>query len=186
MHIIQIIAYSSIIIWLLIPLRQIRTRFFLFFLVLALFDPIAFIWGKFLHSPIAIPYILGTAILPYTILFEVRKEIKLFIISALILSAAIFLFFFKNEVSILQIVVHLIIFIYFLKIMIVNYSEQRSLMLFHLLILAYEFSLLLKFFVIYRGLEVGIAYYYLTTSFQSVIGILFLLFSERNSPKLNL
>lgn len=74
MLIIKSIAYITIIVWLIIPVRQFKTRFFLFFLILGLLDPTAYILGHIFKLNIAVPHLLGTIILLYPALFEIKKN----------------------------------------------------------------------------------------------------------------
>lgn len=98
----------------------------------------------------------------------------------------IVVFYAINISIIIQMVIHFIIFISFLKVLVVFFSENRKLLLFHLMLVVYEFSLLLKFFVYYHEVEVGPVYYYVTTAFQIIIGIFFVFVNEINSPKLTI
>lgn len=54
------------------------------------------------------------------------------------------------------------------------------------MLVVYEFSLLLKFFVYYHEMGVGPVYYYVTTAFQIMIGIFFIFVNEINSTKLTI
>jgi len=186
MLIIKAIAYITIIVWLIIPIRQFKTRFFLFFLIIGLLDPTAYILSLIFNLNIAVPHLLGTIILLYPALFEIKKQIKLWLILTLFSTGLIVVFYAISISIIIQIVIHLIIFISFLKVLVIYFSENRKLLLFHLMLVLYEFSLLLKFFVFYLEPGVGPAYYYVTTSFEIMIGIFFIFFNEVHSPKLNM
>jgi len=186
MLLIESIAYINAIVWLIIPIRQFKTRFFLFFLILGLLDPTVYIWDHIFTLNIAIPYLLGTTILLYPALFELKNKIKLGLILALFTMDLIIVFYAINISIIIQMVIHFIIFISFLKVLVVFFSENRKLLLFHLMLVLYEFSLLLKFFVFYNEVGVGPAYYYVTTSFEIMIGIFFIFFNEVNGPKLSM
>ena len=186
MLILKSIAYITIIVWLIIPIRQFKTRFFLFFLVLGLLDPIAYSLGHILKLNTTVPYLFGTIILLYPALFEIKKQIKLGLVLILFTAGIIVVFYAMNISLIIQIVIHFIIFVSFLKVMVVFFSENRKLLLFHLMLVLYEFSLLLKFFVFYNEVGVGPAYYYATTSFEIMIGIFFIFFNEVNGPKLSM
>lgn len=183
MLLIESIVYINSIVWLIIPIRQFKTRFFLFFLILGLLDPTAYIWDHIFKLNIAVPYFLGTIILLYPALFEIKKQIKLWLILTLFSTGLIVVFYASNISIIIQIVIHLIIFISFLKVLVIYFSENRKLLLFHLMLVLYEFSLLLKFFVYYNEVGVGPAYYYVTTAFEIMIGIFFIFVNEINGPK---
>lgn len=186
MQLITIIAISSIFVWLLIPIRQFRTRFFLFFLVLGLLDLIVILLRLVLQFNFEITYLFGSALLLYPALITIKKKIRLALCLAIFLVSLFTVFYSINNSNLVQITIHLIILIYFLKILVVYYSENRNLLLFHLFLFAYEFTLLLKFFVAYHELEIGPAYHYLTTGLQVFIGTFFLFFNELNSPKISI
>lgn len=186
MLIIKSIAYVTIIVWLIVPVRQFKTRFFLFFLILGLLDPTAYVLGQIFKLNISISYFLGTIILLYPALFEIKKQIKFGLVLVLFTAGIIVVFYAMNISLIIQIVIHFMIFISFLKVLVVYFSENRKLLLFHLILVLYEFSLLLKFFIYYNEVGVGPAYYYVTTAFEIMIGIFFVFFNEVNSPKLTL
>jgi hypothetical protein len=185
MLIIESIAYLNSIVWLIIPIRQFKTGFFLFFLVLGLLDLLAFTTFYTTKLNIEFLYLFGTVILLYPALFEMKKEYKLGLLSFFLIMAFIVVFYFPGSSIILQIVIHSIIFISFLRILVLYYSENRKLLVFHLVLVLYEFSLLLKFFVFLSEARVGPAYYYVTTAFQIIIGIIFLFINELNSSKLS-
>ncbi|OGU40213.1 MAG: hypothetical protein A2315_17285 [Ignavibacteria bacterium RIFOXYB2_FULL_35_12] len=184
MLILKSIAYITIIVWLIIPIRQFKTRFFLFFLILGLLDPIAYSLGHILNLNYTVSYLFGTIVLLYPTLFEIKRKIKLWLVFACLTIGLFVVLYPINVSTIIQIVIHFIIFISFLRILVVFFSENRRILLFHLMLVVYEFSLLLKFFVYYHEVGVGPAYYYVTTSFQIMIGIFFLFVNEVNRPKL--
>jgi hypothetical protein len=184
MLIINSIVLINSLVWLLVPIRQFRTRFFLFFLILGLLDPGAYILALVFKLNTAVPYLLGTVILLYPALFEIKKQIKLGLVLILFTAGIIVAFYAMNISLIIQIIIHFIIFVSFLKVMVVFYSLNRRLLLFHLMLVLYEFSLILKFFVYYNEVGIGPAYYYVTTVFEIMIGIFFIIFKEANSPKL--
>jgi hypothetical protein len=182
MELLRYIAYTSIIIWVLIPVRQFGTRLFLFFLVLGLLDFSSFILVYVFKTKVEIIYMIGTTILLYPLLTDLKNVYRFGVVSILI-AAAFIIFYYTNINPILfQMVIHIAILIYFLKVLILYYGLNRKVLLFHLFLLTYEFSLLLKFFVYWHELNLGLVYFYLTTVFQIGIGIFFLFINEKNSP----
>ena len=182
MELLKYITYLSSIVWLCIPIRQYKTRFFLFFLLLGLFDPV-FISAYYLFkNDITILYLLGSSLLLQTVLFNFNAGSKSIITISLFIVCLIFAFYFPTKVVILQLIIHTLIFFSFLKIFTISYSDTRKLSLFFLILLSYEFSLLLKFFIHLTEFEVGVMYFHLTTVFQILIGIFFLFINEKNSP----
>ena len=182
MELIKYITYLSSIVWLLIPIRQYKTRFFLFFLLLGLYDPV-FISAFYLFNvDVSVLYLLGTCLLPYAVLFNVKVRTKYFITIFLFIICGIVVFYFPTKIIILQLMIHLLIFFSFLKTFTISYSDIRKLSVFFLILLSYEFSLLFKFFIYLTEFEIGMMYFHLTTVFQILIGIFFLFINEKNSP----
>ncbi len=182
MELIKYIAYLSSIVWLLSPIRQYKTRFFLFFLLLGLYDPV-FISAFYLFKvDISVLYLPGSIVLLYSVLFNVKDRTKYVITISLFIICVIVALYSPANVIILQLIIHILIFFSFLKIFTINYSDNRKISVFLLILLSYEFSLLLKFFIYLIEFEVGIMYFHLTTVFQILIGIFFLFINEKNSP----
>ena len=182
MELLKIILYINSLIWFLIPIRQYKTRFFSFFLVLALFDPIVIILYQFLTFKSLNLYLIGTVILLYPALFGVTKKIKISILLLFCIASLITIYFSLFDLILIQIAIHLIIFIYFLKLFVIHFSESRQILLFHLFLLGYEFSILLKFIVYYNEVALGQIYFYGTTAVEILIGLFFIFVNEKNSP----
>ncbi len=186
MELLRYIAYASIVIWVLIPIRQLGTRLFLFFLILALLDLSSFILLYVFKTKAEVIYLIGSTRLLYPVLTDLKYIYRFAVVSILI--AAAFIIFYYTSISpiLFQMVIHLAILIYFLKVLVLYYGLNRKVLLFHLFLLTYEFSLLLKFFVFWHELNLGLVYFYLTTIFQILIGIFFLFINEKNSPQINI
>lgn len=182
MELLSYIAYTSIIIWVIIPVRQFNTTFFLFFLILGLLDFSSFILVYVFKTEVEIIYLIGTTILLYPLLTDLKNAYRFGVVSILV--AVAFIIFYCTNINpiLFQMVIHLAILIYFLKVLILYYGLNRKVLLFHLFLLAYEFSLILKFFVFWHELNLGLFYFYLTTIFQILIGIFFPFINEKNNP----
>lgn len=182
MELIKYITYLSSIVWLLIPIRQYKTRFFLFFLLLGLYDSV-FISAYYLFKvDISVLYLLGSCLLLYAVLFNINVRTKYIITIFIFIICVIVAIYFPTMIVLLQLMIHLLIFFSFLKIFTISYSDTRKLSAFFLILLSYEFSLLFKFFIYLTEFEIGMMYFHLTTVFQILIGIFFLFINEKNSP----
>ena len=182
MELLKYIIYINTFVWFLVPIRQYQTRFFIFFLILGLFDPI-FIASNFLFKiNISIMYLLGTSILLYTALFNLIMKTRL-ILSVFFFVLSLLFFYFSAEKSILlQLIMHLLIFFNFFKMFVLSYSESRKVSIFLLILLSYEFSLMLKFFMYLTQFQKGMIYFHLTSAFQILMGLFFIFVNEKNSP----
>lgn len=186
MGLINYIHYITIIVWLLIPIRQYTTRFFLFFLILALVDPFLLGIYQFVQINSILYYLFCAIILLYPTLFEIKKSIRIILIVFFLILSFTMLQFSIIDAILIQIIIHLMIFIFFLNLLVIYYSRNRQLLLFHLILVIYQFSVLLKFFVYYSKAEFGEIYFFATTAFEILIGLFFILFNENNSPKFSL
>lgn len=184
MEFLEIIIYSNLVTWFLVPIRQYRTRFFTFFFVLALFDPIAIIAFYIASINIQQVYIVGTIIIFYVVLFDIRNEIKIGAITLLVLASIFVVFFSQINVRVIHLLVHIIILIQFLKFLIKYFSAKRRILLFHIVLIVYEASILIKYFIIITEAEIGPVYFYTTTLIQIFIGIFFLFVNEKNSTSI--
>lgn len=180
-----IILYLNTLVWLLIPFRQFRTRFFGYFLVLGLMDPIYLILVKFDSVESSIYYSFITILLLYPTLFSIGKRTKSMLILFFLGLVILFILQFIEQILITQLLMHLVVLLFFIKHSILYLSQNKSLLLFHLVLIVYEFSIILKFFVPLGNIEMGPEYFYFTTAIQIFIGIYFLFYNETNSIKIN-
>lgn len=180
------ILFFSTFIWLITPVRQFGTRFFYFFLVLALIDFIFILISQFVLFNSLQYYLLCVLILLYAALFELKTKNRVLLIICFAVPGLLILLYQPQLSIVFQTIIHLIIFVIFLRVLIIHFAERRKLLWFHLILIMYEFSILLKFFVYYNELEIGLVYYYVTTAIQILIGIFFLFINEKNSPKLRI
>lgn len=181
MSIILFIVFINSVVWLLAPIRQFRTKYFTFFLILGLLDPV-YISGYYLFKlNLGIVFLIGTGILTFgaTVNFSLKHRIIIFIIITLLgLVAAIF---FKAYYIYVELFIHLFIFFNFLTILLKEFSENRQLPHFSILLIAYEVSLLVKFYLTLNHQEIAAAYFHFTSIIQIIIGIFFLFINEKNS-----
>ena len=182
MTIINYIAYLNIFIWLLIPIRQYNTRFFPFFLVLGILDTISLSFFYLFNINLTITYLFGTNVLLYAALFDLGKKKKFTLVLFFIIVSFFIVSFSIKESWIIQFIIHFIILITFLKILIIYFGNTRKLLLFYLVLIGYEVSLLLKFFVYYKEVSIGPVYFYVTTALEILIGLFFIFINEKNSP----
>lgn len=182
MTIANYIAYLNIFIWLLIPIRQYNTRFFPFFLVLGILDTISLSFFYLFNINLTITYLFGTNVLLYAALFDLGKKKKFTLLLFFIIISFFIVSFSIKESWIIQFIIHFIILITFLKILIIYFGNTRKLLLFYLVLIGYEVSLLLKFFVYYKEPGIGPVYFYVTTALEILIGLFFIFINEKNSP----
>lgn len=186
MEFLRIIGNIATLVWFFIPIRQYKTRLFLFFLILSLLDPTALLIIKIFNFRPEIIYLIGSIILLYPLFTAPQKINRIILISILLLLGVIAFYFTNINPIIFQIVIHIPIFAYFIKLLITYYGKNRKILLFHLVLVGYEFSLLLKFFIFVTEVRTGLIYYHVTTMLEIFMGIFFLYINEKNSPKITL
>lgn len=177
--------YISVVFWVFIPFRQYRTRFFIPFLLLALSDPFYIALFQFVRLKSDDYYLVVSIIFLYLILFDLKTRGKIILIAAFTIIVIPFFLYKELSTEIFTLTVHSYIFIIFLKIMTIYFSQQRKILVFHLTLVTYQFTLLLKFFVSITNVEVGALYYMVTSLIQIVFAILFLILNENSKAKIS-
>lgn len=185
MIIAKFIVYLSVFVWLFPPIKQFRSSFFYFFLVLALGDPISvpFIYYRLIPPSV---FHLAISAAAYFSLPQLNRHLKrAYIIPVLALIFAFSVLLPKEYLILLIGILHFFIFLAILQYTINFLSITGRIQLFHLLLLTYETSLLLKFIDKIFAVNYGMTEFYFTTGFQIILGILFCFINEEN-PKLSL
>jgi hypothetical protein len=186
MEIAKIIAHLTSAIWLFIPLRQIGTNYFYYFLINAISSALLLLNGFFYFHP-AYLY-LGQGLFLIISLFDFKKLPNYIFILLGILGVSILLPFIISIKIIppLLIIEHIIIFLIILKKTIQYFAKYEKLVLFHFVLLLFVISLITRFYVIIQNIRTGIIFFYLTTALGILIGIYFLFYNEKNSFKISL
>ena len=130
MELIKSIQYINSFIWLLVPIKQFKTRFFLFFLFLGLLDPIYILFYNYIHINSLYYYLYCATILLYLILFNLKQKYRILLVLIFLIFSSVILYYSPTQSLLLQILIHLIIFVVFLKVLIVYFSTHRKLLLF--------------------------------------------------------
>ena len=183
----KIIVYTSVVIWLLPPIRQFKGRFFIFFLILGLMDPVSILFSKFFGKPIPFYFYVsaGYAVLIALVWKGSSKKIKYLLISSLIF-LQVFLIIVSlntNTLLIINLVNELLIFLVVLKLYITEYANSRRPNLFIIVLLFYELTNIFKFLNLLIGFADATAFFIITSIAQIAFGLFFAIFREDN-PKL--
>lgn len=185
MIIAKLISYLSTFVWIFPPLRQFRGRFFYYFLILAITDPVSKTFHYF-RLEWSIPlFLLFSAGLLLSLPGQTRYLRLPYLIPALILYIAAVYFLQIPDLIILMGILHLMIIFVLFKYTINYVFKNGMIQLFHLLLLTYEVSMLLKFINVIFELHAGVVTFNFITGFQVILGILFC-FIREESPKLAL
>jgi len=175
------ITYLSVLVWLLPPIRQYKTFFFLYFLVLGITDVFSVLLIKFFQiSSYDFYAIISFCLFIVLQRFEYLKQKKiLFIGSGLIVILLLFFRIEKNPYILLIAFLHLMIIFRILYLFVMVVAEKQGINFFYLVLAFYEFTILLKFlnFLLEINFEAQ-AYFYVTTIFELVVGIFYTTFRE--------
>jgi hypothetical protein len=195
----KILFYTSVIIWLIPPIRQFKGSYFYYFLFIALMDPISI----FLHQVHALPftdlvYLAGSLLALYS-LFPKAFIKKYFPILLIFMLLILFLFsqkfifaFSQNSIllfteqkqgdhiafPLLMILLHMSILMIFIQRFILRYTANKRFTLFLLILIFYELTSILKIFNVMLGLADAVAFFVITTIAQSLFGLYFSIVRE--------
>lgn len=176
----NLIVYTSIFVWLLPPIKQFRTEYFYFFLILAILDPVKilfFLTGDYSPVDISFPFLI---LLVFSIFHTWFKKYFL----ALIILAIIISFFGKNlsmtaDYSI-KVVVYTFILVVFLLRMSRFLIQSGNINLYYVVLILYVLSIILKYITLIFDLKTGVINFYLTSAFEIIIAFFFIFFNVNN------
>lgn len=174
------------LIWLIIPLRQAKTHYFFYFLVLSVLSAVMLLdYFLLIHPAYFYPAAFSFLIIS---LFNFKKiPYYIFFLSA-VLAVSILLPFVLSiqTITIILVIQNVIIFIIILKRAIVYSSTTSKLNIFHFVLLLYQVTLITRFIVVIGEIRTGIIFFYLSAAFGIFIGIYFLFYNEKNSHQVSL
>jgi hypothetical protein len=186
MTIAHLVGFIADIVWLFIPIRQLRTNYFLFFLVNAITAAIIFIDQLLLIHPAN--FYLGQGIFLILSLYKLeRKPSHILIIAvAFVISVSLPFFLSIHTITLILILEHMIIFTIILKKVVIYINQYLKLNFFHFLLLLLEITMATRFYVVIENIRTGIIFFYISSAFGIIIGIFFLFYNEKNSPAFSL
>ncbi len=180
MAITQSIIYASIFFWLFPVYRQYKGNYFLFFLILALSDPMVMLSVAVLKvQPTLIHSIAGIFLL-YSIDTVKQEFERLWLLNLMIVVTFIIALLLLSNLLILVLILHFLILIVFIKKLMLKLHQLSEFNWFYLVLIFYEITVILKVIVFISGTEIGILYFYLTLAFQFLVAIFFTIFREES------
>jgi hypothetical protein len=135
------ISYISIAAWLIPPFRQYKTSYFLYFLVLALSDPLNIISYYVFHSGIWIGNVIASCLSVVALLKP--EKIKKNIIPLIVYISIIFYLLFNTDMAGMRILTGVNMFfilIFFANDFVVSLKSNASLNLFFVVIMLYNIA----------------------------------------------
>lgn len=180
----KLLYFFSVIVWLLPPFKQYKGRYFLFFLILAVIDPITFSYSFITKSTLPSQvFILFNYFLVLSLITKnmIKKSWLLFLLLTLVMFVpTIFQFDRIQNLGVVILLQSTIAFI-ILKNFITHYIATRSISVFHSVFLFYLFTIILKYLNILVGYADATAFFFLTSIAQIVFGLFFSVHRENKS-----
>ncbi len=170
----KFIAYLSYFCWVIVAFRQFKTEYFYFFFLLALGDSLS------LLIYLGTDLIPANVVLPISILLPISihktpNQKQLLLVVIFIISSS-FLTYKLNEslINILMLGINFLVAISFV-IKLVLKLKSNIFSITDVLLVSYMFGAILKYLNILINVSEGLILFGITTLFQSIIGIVFIL-----------
>ncbi len=167
-----IVLCLSIIVWFFPPFRQRKTEYLLFFVIVAITDPISlFLFYFFKVNPLTVsPFF---SLLLYSSIIKSKKKSIAVIIAFISLLLCLDMHLGRSLLLISIVVIHILIAFIIVIRFTRCYFEKYSLNLFLFLLSVYEFLIIFKFTAAILAYEQGAISFYLASFSAIFLGILF-------------
>jgi hypothetical protein len=185
----RLIIYFNILLWLLPPLKQFKGGYFIYFIILAITDPIAqLIYILFKINPNYL-YAPSSAVLLLSALYYINKPKRKIIISYFtfltIITTIILLFRNIKLEMILMIFIHISVCLFFIYRFMEKYFNRNILYVYLLVLIFYEFTVVMKLFVYLFDIQSGLTFLYSTDFLEFFICFYFIFFNFKNGGKIH-
>ena len=182
----HLIPFIIALVWILIPFKQVKTKYFLFFLIYAVTAIFLLIDFFLLIHPAKI--YLGQGFFLIISLFDFKKipHYIIFLLSVLIISVILPFVLSINTITVILIIQHIILFAIILKRIIIYSNENKKLNIFQFVVLIYELALITRSIVVLGDTKTGLIFFYISAAFGIIPGIFFLFYNEKTSPAIYL
>lgn len=179
------LGYFSLILWAIAALRQYGTKYFFYFLAWASADiatvPVRLIFHSgtnFFYAPFSFLALIA--------LLEISFIKKYWIVITIIFLAICIISLDNNVTGIPDIqmlgisvsIIHFLILIVFLKELIIPFVKENLVNIFLIALIFYEITIIAKFLDYITGFTNGYFYYIITTSFELILGLFFIIFKS--------
>ena len=186
MYLAKIIAFISIIIWLLPPFRQLKGGFFLYFLISGFSDPITlFSLWLLKTNPIYI-HLFISFLLAISILYYYKNLTTKWLVTLIIILIISSLVGDKDVLFIPIIIFRLFIVVQLFIDTASDFLIKKKVSLYISLLLFYELTIIFKYTAVGFNYSTGIYLYYLTSAIDVFVCIFFVLYNLQNSPFIKL
>jgi|WetSurMetagenome_2_1015567.scaffolds.fasta_scaffold139609_3 hypothetical protein len=179
------VSYLSQIFWLFPAVRQFKTDLFFYFLILAVMDPIVDVARLTMGGIMYNVYVIMSFLILLIFIYINLKKIYFF--AAVFISLVLVFFSFFARISYcydLLILSQVCILLFLIKRALFFIATYKNVNIFHLVLILYETSLIMKLLALLTNAEVGQSYFLITTIFEIFIAIFFSIFKEDNKKML--
>lgn len=180
-----IIAALSSLFWIFPAIRNYKTKLFLYFLILAVSDPVAII-AIFLFKGLSTTFYLFSALLLFASLkiFFSSKKLYLTVLALFFLMSVAAVFFPINIRYVVNMIEHMSVAFIFIGILLSYVATTSKVKGYHIILVLYELSIILKILFIILNVELGLGYFYTTTIFEMFIAVFFSIYKETDEKLL--
>jgi hypothetical protein len=183
----KLIFYFNFFIWFLPPFRQLKGGFFLYFLILALTDPVGYLLFFIFKIPPFYFYAPSSFLLLLVVLWYchvLKPGIILF--NSFIAFGSAVLFFIYNDVRLLILLMAFLqfeIFFNFILYLIRKLFYRNILYSYLLFLILYEFTVIIKSILFVFKINTSVLLIYLLNAFEIMICIYFIIFNFKTGPR---
>jgi len=186
MYLAKIIAYISILVWLLPPFKQLKGGYFLYFLISGYSDPLAILLGEVFRLNPYYTHLLIAFLLSISILFYSKKLNSKWIASLILLLILSLWLGNKNTIFIPIIIFRFLIILQLLISFSNEFLLKQRINIYLSVLIFYEITIILKYAAVGCNYSLGIYFYYLTSVFGMLICLFFIFYNLQNSPLIKL
>lgn len=170
--------FTSVLIWFIPPIRQYRTDYFYFFLILAVTDVFSLLFNYIINIDQFLAFNLFSY---FAVITLQKKEFIVRYLSMLILTALVIISItiaLPSSNNFTFIIIHTVLLYIFLRRFIHNFYFMNMVNIFLLGLIFYEFTVITKFMNLITGFTNAYYYYVITSVFQIIFGLFFSVFRE--------
>ena len=179
------VAFVSSVFWIFPAIRNYRTKLFLYFLILAISDPLAISAVFFVPGISTILYVLLAFLLVASLRnFFSTKKLYVGILVLFFLMGVAAIFFPVNIRYIVNMSEHTCVAFIFIGLLLSYVALNSKVKVFHIVLVLYEISIILKVLFIVLNVELGISYFYTTSIFEMLIAVFFSIYKETDNKLL--
>jgi hypothetical protein len=179
MNLANFVIYISSFAWIFPIFRQYKTRFFYFFLILGLSDPINLLCVLELNVKSGLVHSIASLLLFYSINHSEKKTRFSYtdmLVVILFLSTTVFL----AELYFITIGIHILILARFIQLFTIILHQKTEINIFCAGLVFYEITVVIKLAIYLSGTYSGVLFSYITLAFQLLIAIFFTIYREDN------